>query len=119
MNGLITRSGLFDDFFKDVAPGFYVKPLHGDPLPAQIKVDQNRPAARPPRKAEGKACRRKGLAAPMRGRCDPDPAPSALGHCLRNSGAQNVKGGARRVFIRIRKQTVSCQNIPIQRHRIE
>ena len=39
MNGLITRSGLFDDFFKDVAPGFYVKPLHGDPLPAQIKVD--------------------------------------------------------------------------------
>ena len=39
MNGLITRSGLFDDFFKDVAPGFYVKPLHGDPLPAQIRVD--------------------------------------------------------------------------------
>ena len=39
MNGLITRGGLFDDFFKDVAPGFYVKPLHGDPLPAQIKVD--------------------------------------------------------------------------------
>ena len=39
MNQLISRSGLFDDFFKDVAPGFYVKPLHGDPLPAQIKVD--------------------------------------------------------------------------------
>ena len=39
MNSLIARSGLFDDFFKDVAPGFYVKPLHGDPLPAQIKVD--------------------------------------------------------------------------------
>jgi HSP20 family protein len=39
MNQLRTRSGLFDDFFKDVAPGFYVKPLHGDPLPAQIKVD--------------------------------------------------------------------------------
>ena len=39
MNRLITRSGLFDDFFKDVAPGFYVKPLHGDALPAQIKVD--------------------------------------------------------------------------------
>ena len=39
MNGLMTRSGLLDDFFKDVAPGFYVKPLHGDPLPAQIKVD--------------------------------------------------------------------------------
>ena len=39
MNHLIARSALFDDFFKDVAPGFYVKPLHGDPLPAQIKVD--------------------------------------------------------------------------------
>jgi HSP20 family protein len=39
MNGLITRGSLFDDFFKDVAPGFYVKPLHGDPLPAQIRVD--------------------------------------------------------------------------------
>jgi HSP20 family protein len=39
MNHLINRSGLFDDFFRDVAPGFYVKPLHGDPLPAQIKVD--------------------------------------------------------------------------------
>ncbi len=41
MNSLMTRGGLFDDFFKDFAPGFYVKPLHGDPLPspAQIKVD--------------------------------------------------------------------------------
>lgn len=39
MNQLITRSGLFDDLFRDVAPGFFVKPLHGDPLPAQIKVD--------------------------------------------------------------------------------
>ncbi|TNF58051.1 MAG: Hsp20/alpha crystallin family protein [Burkholderiales bacterium] len=41
MNSLISRSGLFDDFFKDVAPGFFVKPLHGDPLPspAQIRID--------------------------------------------------------------------------------
>ena len=39
MNSLIARSGLFDDFFKDVPPGFYVKPLHGDAMPAQIKVD--------------------------------------------------------------------------------
>ncbi len=41
MNALINRGNLFDDFFRDVAPGFYVKPLHGDPLPspAQIKVD--------------------------------------------------------------------------------
>lgn len=41
MNALMTRGGLFDEFFKDIAPGFYVRPLHGDPLPspAQIKVD--------------------------------------------------------------------------------
>ena len=39
MNGLITRGSLFDDLFRDVAPGFFVKPLHGDPLPAQMKVD--------------------------------------------------------------------------------
>jgi HSP20 family protein len=39
MNGLIPRNGLFDDFFKDVAPAFYVRPLHGDPLPSNIKVD--------------------------------------------------------------------------------
>jgi HSP20 family protein len=39
MTGLIARNSLFDDFFRDVAPGFFVKPLHGDPLPAQIKVD--------------------------------------------------------------------------------
>jgi HSP20 family protein len=41
MSSLSTRGSLFDDFFKDFAPGFYVKPLHGDPLPSpsQIKVD--------------------------------------------------------------------------------
>jgi HSP20 family protein len=41
MNSLISRGNLFDDFFRDVAPGFYIKPLHGDPLPApaQIKID--------------------------------------------------------------------------------
>jgi HSP20 family protein len=41
MNSLITRSSLFDDFFRDFAPGFFIKPLHGDPLPApsQIKID--------------------------------------------------------------------------------
>ncbi|WP_066708527.1 Hsp20/alpha crystallin family protein [Curvibacter delicatus] len=41
MSSLITRGSLFDDFFRDVAPGFYVKPLHGDPLPSpgQIKID--------------------------------------------------------------------------------
>ena len=41
MNALMNRSSLFDDIFKDLAPAFYVRPLHGDPLPtpAQIKVD--------------------------------------------------------------------------------
>ena len=41
MNSLMTRGSLFDDFFRDMAPGFYVRPLHGDALPApsQIKVD--------------------------------------------------------------------------------
>ena len=41
MSSLITRGSLFDDFFKDFAPGFYVRPLHGDALPeaSQIKID--------------------------------------------------------------------------------
>ena len=41
MNTLVTRGNLFDDFFRDVAPGFYIKPLHGDSLPSpdQIKID--------------------------------------------------------------------------------
>ncbi len=41
MNALVGRCGLLDDFFKDINPGFYIRPLHGDPLPTpgQIKVD--------------------------------------------------------------------------------
>lgn len=41
MSSLIRRGNLLDEFFRDVAPGFYVKPLHGDPLPGpeQIKID--------------------------------------------------------------------------------
>ena len=41
MNALMSRGSLFDELFRDVAPGFYIKPLHGDPLPSpsQIKVD--------------------------------------------------------------------------------
>lgn len=41
MANQLTRASLFDDFFRDFAPGFYVKPLHGDPLPtaAQIRID--------------------------------------------------------------------------------
>ena len=40
MNSLMTRGNLFDDLFKDMmSPGFFIKPLHGDPLPQSIKVD--------------------------------------------------------------------------------
>ncbi len=41
MANQLIRSRLFDDFFNDFAPGFFVKPLHGDPLPnpGQIRID--------------------------------------------------------------------------------
>ena len=41
MSSLISRTSLFDDFFKDFAPGFFVKPLQGDvlPSPGQIRMD--------------------------------------------------------------------------------
>jgi HSP20 family protein len=41
MNALVNRGSLFDEFFRDVVPSLYVRPLHGDPLPspAQIKLD--------------------------------------------------------------------------------
>lgn len=41
MTKLINFGGrsLFDEFFRDVSPGYYIKPLHGDALPTQIKVD--------------------------------------------------------------------------------
>jgi HSP20 family protein len=41
MSSLMTRGNLLNEFFRDVSPGFYVKPLHGEPLPdpAQIKID--------------------------------------------------------------------------------
>jgi len=40
MSSLVPRS-IFDDFFKDFAPAFYVRPLHGDalPNPSKIKID--------------------------------------------------------------------------------
>ena len=31
--------GLLSELFSDVAPGYFIKPLHGDALPARIKVD--------------------------------------------------------------------------------
>ena len=39
MSRHITARSFFDEFFNDAAPAFYVKPLHGDGLPAQIRVD--------------------------------------------------------------------------------
>ncbi|MBY4597012.1 Hsp20/alpha crystallin family protein [Ottowia caeni] len=41
MASQLTRGSLFDDIFKEFAPGYFIKPLHGDPLPsaAQIKID--------------------------------------------------------------------------------
>ncbi len=41
MSSLMTRGSLFDDFFRDMSPGFFVKPLHGEPLPSpgQIRID--------------------------------------------------------------------------------
>lgn len=41
MSNALIRGHLLDDFFKEFTPGFFVKPLHGDPLPtaAQIRVD--------------------------------------------------------------------------------
>lgn len=41
MSSLISRSSLFDDFFEDFARGFFIKPLHGEALPApgQIRMD--------------------------------------------------------------------------------
>lgn len=39
MNRHLATRSFFDEFFNDAAPAFYVKPLHGDGLPAQIRVD--------------------------------------------------------------------------------
>lgn len=49
MANQITRgtSNLLEELFRDVAPGFFVRPLHGDPLPtaSQIRVDVSESAA--------------------------------------------------------------------------
>ena len=41
MNSLspFVSRGLFDELIRDVSPGYFIKPLHGDALPSQIKVD--------------------------------------------------------------------------------
>jgi HSP20 family protein len=33
------RRSLIDELFGDVNPGFFIRPLHGDALPSQIKVE--------------------------------------------------------------------------------
>ena len=39
MNRLVARRSFLDEFLNDVSPAFYVKPLHGESQPAQIRVD--------------------------------------------------------------------------------
>lgn len=39
MTSLLARRSFFDDLFNEASPAFYVKPLHGDSLPTQIRVD--------------------------------------------------------------------------------
>lgn len=34
-----SKRNLIDELFRDVSPGFFIRPLHGEPLPAQIKID--------------------------------------------------------------------------------
>ncbi|MDR2129221.1 MAG: Hsp20/alpha crystallin family protein [Burkholderiaceae bacterium] len=37
----LLRGNLFDDIFREFPPGYFIKPLHGDglPAPSQIRVD--------------------------------------------------------------------------------
>ncbi|MEI7783989.1 MAG: Hsp20/alpha crystallin family protein [Betaproteobacteria bacterium] len=41
MNALMTRSNLFDDLFKDLSSGYFVRPLYNEALPqsSQIRLD--------------------------------------------------------------------------------
>lgn len=39
MSKLVSRGHLFDDFFRDFSPGYLIRPLHGENLPEQIKLD--------------------------------------------------------------------------------
>ncbi|MEK9711882.1 MAG: Hsp20/alpha crystallin family protein [Thalassolituus sp.] len=39
MTNMLTRSNVFDDLFRDLTTGFYVKPLHGDSMPRSIRTD--------------------------------------------------------------------------------
>ncbi len=41
MSSLVPHKSIFDSLFNDTAPGFFVRPLHGEGLPdaGQIKID--------------------------------------------------------------------------------
>ncbi len=41
MSSLIPHKSLFESFFNDAAPGFFIRPLHGEGLPdaGQIKIE--------------------------------------------------------------------------------
>lgn len=38
LNPFISHN-LLDELFRDISPSYLIKPLHGDPLPSQIKLD--------------------------------------------------------------------------------
>ena len=39
MNFLTPKSKWFDDWLPEWAPGYMLRPLHGDPMPSQIRID--------------------------------------------------------------------------------
>ena len=39
MSNLVPRYRVFDDLFREFSEGFFVRPLHGDSLPEQIRID--------------------------------------------------------------------------------
>jgi len=41
MNSLtpFVSHSLFDELFRDTNPSYFIKPLHGDPLPTQLRID--------------------------------------------------------------------------------
>uniref|UniRef100_UPI0035B1DE43 Hsp20/alpha crystallin family protein n=1 Tax=Chitinimonas sp. TaxID=1934313 RepID=UPI0035B1DE43 len=46
MNRLPARRSVFDELLRDFSPAYFVQPLHGDALPAQIKLDVREDAER-------------------------------------------------------------------------
>lgn len=46
MSRLPTRRSVFDELLRDFSPAYFVQPLHGDALPAQIRMDVKEEADR-------------------------------------------------------------------------